>query len=193
MKLKITTVFILFIILFITVLGKALYIQVINRDKLIAYSESQIVRKTKIYPKRGYILDRNEAPLAINIQKYNLFTFVKNEKKLISELKKLNKILPDINVKKIISRVRKRKKFTWIKREVELNEDQVKAIKKFESVLVESKSSRFYPNHELLAQTLGFVGIDNDGLAGLEYEFNEKLQGEPEIYKYFKDAKGRHS
>ncbi|MAX65912.1 MAG: hypothetical protein CME66_03150 [Halobacteriovoraceae bacterium] len=191
MKLKITTVFILFIILFITVLGKALYIQVINRDKLIAYSESQIVRKTKIYPKRGYILDRNEAPLAINIQKYNLFTFVKNEKKLISELKKLNKILPDINVKKIISRVRKRKKFTWIKREVELNEDQVKAIKKFESVLVESKSSRFYPNHELLAQTLGFVGIDNDGLAGLEYEFNEKLQGEPEIYKYFKDAKGR--
>jgi cell division protein FtsI (penicillin-binding protein 3) len=191
MKAKITGVFLFFIIVYVTILGKAMYVQVINRDKLIAYSESQIVRKTKIYPKRGYILDRNDSPLAINIQKYNLFTFVKKEKNLINELKSLDKIIPSINITRIIKQIKTRKKFTWIKREIELDETQVTEIKKFKNIFIESKSSRFYPNHELLGQTLGFVGIDNDGLAGIEYQFNDDLQGQAEIYKYLKDAKGR--
>ena len=72
MKIKITSIFLFFIIAFTAILAKALYVQVLNRDKLIAYSESQVVRKTKIYPKRGYILDRNENPLAINVQKYKI-------------------------------------------------------------------------------------------------------------------------
>ncbi len=191
MKFKITSIFLFLSLLFISVIGKALYIQVVNRDKLIAYSESQMVRKTKIYPKRGYILDRNDNPLAINIQKYNLFTFVKKEENLKQELKQLKKIVPSISLDRILKSIKTRKKFTWIKREIELSKKQVKEIKKFKSILLETKSSRFYPNHELLSQVLGFVGIDNDGLAGIEYEFNDKLQGDPEIYKYFRDAKGR--
>ncbi len=191
MKIKITSIFLLFVALYVTILGKAMYVQVLNRDKLLAYSESQIVRKTKIYPKRGYILDRNEHPLAINIQKYNLFTFAKDVNALTRELKTLKNIIPTINIDKIEKQVRDRKRFTWIKREIKLSDEQLVKIKEFKNILWESKSSRFYPNHELLAQALGFVGIDNNGLAGIEYAFNEELQGEPEIYKYFKDAKGR--
>ena len=63
--------------------------------------------------------------------------------------------------------VKKRKKFTWIKREIELSKKQVERIKLLKTISIENRSSRFYPNHELLAQTLGFVGIDNDGLGGL--------------------------
>ncbi len=191
MKAKITVSFFLFVILFTAVIGKAFYIQVLSRDKLIAYSESQLIRKTKIYPKRGFILDRNENPLAINIQKYNLFTFAKDQKKLSKEMFELDKVLPRIKVKEILKKAKSRNKFTWIARDIELTKKQVEAIKKLETVQLESRSSRFYPNHELLAQTLGFVGIDNDGLAGIEYTFNEQLKGEPVIHKYFKDAKGR--
>lgn len=179
------------IFLYTLVLGKAIYVQVINRDKLIAYSESQIVRTSKVYPKRGHILDRNENPLAINVRKFNLFTFVKDEELLQKELYELDEIVPEIKVKKIIEKSKKRKKFTWIARNIELKSDQIKKIKKFKSITLESKSSRFYPNHELSAQLLGFVGIDNDGLAGLEYQYNDKLKGEPEIHKYLRDAKGR--
>jgi cell division protein FtsI (penicillin-binding protein 3) len=191
MKRKITGIFVVFIFLYVTVIGKALYIQVLNRDKLLAYSESQIVRSTKVYPKRGYILDRNENPLAINVQKYNLFTFVKDKTAVKKELKTLKKLVSKIRYKKVLNSISKRKKFTWIAREIELDEKQVQEIKKYKNIFIESRSSRFYPNHELLAQTLGFVGIDNDGLAGIEYQFNDDLQGEPEIYKYLKDAKGR--
>lgn len=191
MKNKITATFIFFVVLFSAVLTKSLYIQVINRDKLIAYSESQIVRKTKIYPKRGYILDREGNPLAINVQKYNLFTFVKDEVQLLKELRELKKIVPTIDTEKIAGRIKTRKKFTWIKREIELTDEQLNEVKKLKAISVESRSSRFYPNHELLSQVLGFVGIDNDGLAGIEYQFNDVLKGQPEIYKYFRDAKGR--
>lgn len=191
MKAKITTVFVFFIVLYAVALSKALYIQVINRDKLIAYSDSQIVRKTKVYPKRGYISDRHGNPLAVNIQKYNLFTFAKDTKKLKKELSSLKNLIPNINVDKILKSAHKRKKFTWIKREIEINDAAVKKIKSFKTILLENKLSRFYPNHELAAQILGFVGIDNDGLGGIEYSFNDQLKGEPEIYKYFRDAKGR--
>ena len=191
MKIKITGIFLLFVLVYTVILGKALYVQVLNRDKLLAYSESQIVRETKIYPKRGYILDRNENPLAINVQKYNIFTFAKDEKKIEEELKILKQALPKLDTDQILAKAKKRKRFTWIKREIKLTDEQVSLIKDLKSIQLESQSSRFYPNHELLAQTLGFVGIDNNGLAGIEYGFNEKLQGEPEIYKYFRDAKGR--
>lgn len=177
--------------LYVTVAAKAFYVQVINKNKLMAYSDSQILRKTKIYPKRGFILDRNNNPLAVNVQKFNLFTFIKNKKKLRKELEKLKKIIPNLNYKKILKRIEKRKKFTWIAREISLKSKQVLQIKQFKSITVESRSSRFYPNNELLAQTLGFVGIDNDGLAGIEYQFNDELKGQPVIHKYYKDAKGR--
>ncbi len=190
-KTKLTGIFFLFLLLFMMVIGKAFYVQVLNRKKLIAYSESQIMRETKIYPKRGFILDRNNNPLAINVQRYNLFTFVKNENLLIRELKELDKIVPSINITSVVQKIKKRKKFTWIKREIELSKDQIAKIKKFKNIFLENKSSRFYPNHELLSQAIGFVGIDNKGLAGLEYEYNADLQGEPEIHKYFRDAKGR--
>ena len=94
MKNKLLFVFSLMCFLFVAVIAKAFYVQVVTSDKLIAYSKSQTMRTTKIYPKRGFILDRNENPLAINIQKYDLFTFVKDEKKFSQELKVLEKILP---------------------------------------------------------------------------------------------------
>lgn len=179
------------VFLYFAVIAKAFYIQVVNKDKLIAYSESQTVRKIKIYPKRGHILDRNKNPLAINIRQYNLFTFIKDKKKLKKEMRQLKKIIPSLNYSKILRAINKRNKFTWIGRKIDLTEGQVKSIKKFKSILVETISSRLYPHHSLLAQTLGFVGIDNNGLSGIEYSFNKELQGEAEIYKYFKDAKGR--
>lgn len=191
MKNKILFIFLGMTFLYIAVAAKAFYVQVVNKNKLMAYSDSQILRKTKIYPKRGFILDRNENPLAINVQRFNLFTFVKNKKKLKKELKELKKIIPNLNYTKILKRIEKRKKFTWIAREVSLKPKQVAQIKKFKNITLESRSSRFYPNNELLAQTLGFVGIDNDGLAGIEYEFNDELKGQPVIHKYYKDAKGR--
>lgn len=192
MKNKITFVYFMIAILFTAVVVKAFYVQIINSSKLMAYHNSQVVREVKIYPKRGHILDRSGNPLAINILKHNIFSFPKNTKSFTSKVQKMKKILPWLNAEKLIRKSLKRTgKFTWIARKANLTDKQIKELKKIEGIVVEGQSSRMYPNHELASQVLGFVGIDNDGLAGIEYQFNEKLKGVAQINKYYKDAKGR--
>ncbi len=188
---RVSRVFFLFVILFTVVLGKAFKVQVVDRDRLISKSKKQFFRQRKVYPKRGNIYDRNGSPLAINIQTYSIFTIPKSLKGNLKPFKKLSKIAPSLNYKKIKRKIRKRSKFTWISRKIELTKEQVTEIKKLNGIYLEAVPKRIYPNHELLSQTLGFVGIDNAGLSGIEYAFDKELKGEPTIIKYVRDNKGR--
>ena len=79
-KKRIIFVFICFCLFFLIILFKAFYIQIVNNDKLIEYSQSQTLRQFKVYPHRGNIYDRNMAPLAINIQTYSIFAIPKFKK-----------------------------------------------------------------------------------------------------------------
>jgi cell division protein FtsI (penicillin-binding protein 3) len=191
MKNKILATFIVLLALYAAVIVKAFKVQVFDREKLIAYSQSQALRVVKTYPRRGSILDRNGNPLAINVKKYNIFYIPKESNKLKSEVRKLVKTVPGFSFNELYKKLKSRKKYTWIKRQVELTDDQVKKLKGLNQIFIESQSSRIYPNHDLLAQTLGFVGIDNDGLGGIEYQFNKSLKGQAQVKKYYKDAKGR--
>lgn len=192
MKSRIFITFIVFCFLFAVVVSKAFYIQVVNKSKLLAYAKSQFIREVKEYPNRGNILDRNGNPLAINVHVYNVFTIPKNKNaEFYQQLKALSKIVPELSYQKLRSAVKKRNKYTWLGRKIKLSEDQLKKIKKLEGVFVESHTQRVYPNRELLAQTIGFVGIDNTGLAGIENSMNAELKGKPQVVKYIRDAKGR--
>jgi cell division protein FtsI (penicillin-binding protein 3) len=188
---KLAISFFAFLFLFLVVASKAFYVQVIKREKLLAYASSQFERTTKIFPKRGLILDREGRALAINIRRYNIFTIPKDRKPRIRHYRELVRAIPALQLNKFWPSVRKRKKFTWVARNISLTKEQVEKVKEVPDVFVEEENSRFYPNHELAANILGFVGVDNTGLSGLEYSLNKELQGEAVILKYFKDAKGR--
>lgn len=178
--------------MFLAVIFRAAQVQILNRHKLITYSNSQVKREVKSYPQRGHILDRNGSPLAINIKSYDLFTYPKGGDETLRRLEQLEKIVPQLNFPKLKrSAVKRKGKFTWLGRKVAINEQQLELLKSMKDITVRKQMSRLYPNHELLAQTLGFVGIDNDGLSGIEYSFNEKLKGKAVIERYSKDAKGR--
>ncbi|MFP5385434.1 MAG: penicillin-binding protein [Bacteriovoracia bacterium] len=192
MKNRIFFSFLVFCFLFAVVVSKAFYIQVVNKAKLLSYAKSQFIREVKEYPNRGNIVDRNGNPLAINVHVYNVFTIPKNKNaEFYQELKQLSNIVPELQYQKLASLVKKRNKYTWLGRKIRLSEEQVKKIKKLDGIFVESHTERVYPNRELLAQTLGFVGVDNTGLAGLENSLNAELKGKPQVVKYIRDAKGR--
>jgi cell division protein FtsI (penicillin-binding protein 3) len=189
-KLKISFGF--FIIFFGLVLTKAFYLQVINKEPLLAYGKSQYVREIKEYPFRGNIYDRHKNPLAINVYSYNIFSFPRPlEKKYREQISKLLKIVPELSAQNIWGKIKNRRKYTWLAREIKLKEAQVRAIKKLDAIFVESLGKRLYPHGSLLSQSLGFVGIDNSGLAGLERTFNSDLRGKAQITRYLRDAKGR--
>ena len=172
---KIFFIFVVFAALFFLLLCRAFQLQVINRKELIAYSESQTLRTSKVYPFRGNIYDRNGSPLAINIQTYSIFTIPKNVKGGIRYYKKLADIVPKLSFSKIKKKLFNRKRYTWLARKITLTKEQVERIKKLQGIYIESVPKRLYPNHELLSQVLGFTGIDNNGLAGLEYLFDNNL------------------
>ena len=192
MKNRIFFSFIVFCFLFAVVVSKAFYIQVVNKARLLTYAKSQFIREVKEYPNRGNILDRNGNPLAINVHVYNIFTIPKNKNgNFYEQLRKLSKIVPELPYQKLRNLVQKRNRYTWLGRKVNLTDTQLKKIKKLDGIFFESHSQRVYPNHDLLAQTLGYVGIDNTGLAGMEHSLNSELKGKPQVVKYIRDAKGR--
>jgi len=172
------------------VIVTSFYRQVINSDKLLSYSNQQILRTSTVYPKRGNIYDRHGSPLAINLKTYSIFALPKQIKEK-NIYRKLAKLIPSLSYQKVIKKLRGRKRYTWLARKIVLTEQQILKIKRVKGIYIESVPKRFYPNHELLSQTLGFVGTDNTGLSGLEYRYDKDLRGSPRIVKYHKDAKGR--
>ncbi len=192
MKNRIFFSFLVFCFLFAVVISKAFYIQVVNKQKLLTYAKSQFIREVKEYPNRGNILDRNGSPLAINVHVYNLFTIPKvKDADFYKQLKGLSQVVPQLTYPKLKQLVQKRTRYTWLARKVTLTESQLQKIKKLDGIFVESHSERVYPNRELMSQTLGFVGVDNTGLAGIEHSLNKELKGKPQVVKYIRDAKGR--
>jgi cell division protein FtsI/penicillin-binding protein 2 len=120
-----------------------------------------------------------------------LFTIPKNISNKRKVYKKLASIVPKLNYQYITKKVSKRKGYTWLARKIKLDPNQVQGIKDLKGVYIESVPKRIYPNHDVMANVLGFVGIDNTGLAGIEYLFNDELKGNPLVVKYLRDAKGR--
>ena len=173
-----------------TVLVRAFFLQVIKKDELNAYSKSQTIRETLIYPNRANILDRNEKPLAINISSYSIFVLPK-EIKSSRTLDTLFKIIHGKRGSSYKDKVKGRLKFTWLERQISLTDSQVKRAKQLQGVYLEKSVKRFYPNGKIMSQLVGAVGVDNKGLSGVEFLFDQKLRGNPKRLKYVKDAKGR--
>ena len=170
--------------------GRAFKLQVIDRKNLLQRSSDQIFREVRNYPGRGYIYDREGTPLALNVRTYSIFTIPKKGK-YDDSYRKLSKIIPQISYRKIRGSIYKRSRYTWLARKIELTDEQVEKVRKLRGIYIDSVPKRLYPNQELAAQILGFVGIDNIGLSGLEYQYNKELRGKPQVVKYVKDAKGR--
>ncbi len=190
-KNRIIFVFTCFCLFFLFVLGKAFKVQLVDAGDLIGRANSQFLRQATVYPKRGNIYDREGNPLALNVQTYSIFTIPKSTNGDKSVYKKLSKIIPEISYKETITAVNKRKRFTWIGRKLRLSKEQVEEVKTLKGIFIEGVPERVYPNHELLAQTLGFVGLDNSGLSGLEHLYDKELKGNPVQLKYTIDNKGR--
>lgn len=179
-----------FALCFGVIVLKAFRLQVIDKDILLSKYSKQIFRERKVYPNRGNILDRDNNPLAINRKTYSIFA-IPSQVEMKSGINSLAKVIDSVNANELRRKLKKRNRFTWIARKIQLKDEQVKAIKSLKGLYIEQVPKRFYPNGSLLSQTLGFVGVDNKGLAGIEHSMDKELIGGPKIIKFIKDAKGR--
>ena len=126
--------------------------------------------------RRGSIFDSMQNELAISIDSVSI-GIKPEEIKNISKTALLLEPFLGLSSGEIVKSIQKnqRKSFFWLKRK--LNKDIVPRIKalKLSGVEIRIEPSRFYPHKNLAPSVLGFVGIDNEGLAGLEFQYNDDL------------------
>ena len=189
---RIKIVFIIIVLLLLLIIGRVLFIQIVDYEKLEVLANDLWSRDLPLEANRGLILDRNGKVLADNLTTTSLVLIPNQIKDKDLTSKKLAEIL-NVSVEEMDKHVKKETSIERVHPEgrrlsFEIA-DRINNLK-LPGVYLVKEAKRYYPYNELLSHVLGYVGIDNQGLSGLELEYNKYLMGENGAIKYFSDAKG---
>ena len=190
MRLRVALIGLLFLGLLCTVFGRAIYLQVVMRDRLRGMAEEQYVRAMDIPAKRGDIYDRRGVPLAQSVEVDSIWV----DPSLVPDLRVASRLLArklHLDFDDVYARLQRGRRFAWVKRRVSEKEAQAVRATELPGLGFTREPQRFYPQRELAGQVLGMVGTDGKGLEGLELAFNDELTGAGAQLAGFRDAKGR--
>lgn len=174
----------------LVLVGRLVHLQIIQHDRLAAQSDKQFLRTVEITSGRGNIYDRNRNQLATNIRVESVYADPKSVADKTATARILARVL-ELNPQAVLKKLKSNRHFVWIKRKSELN--AVEKLKQLDLVGVGfiAETKRYYPKRKLAASTLGFVGLDNQGLAGIEHFHHAVLKGRVQRTVLEKDARGR--
>ena len=185
-------ILLIFSSILLVIVLRVFYVQVVDYKKLSTLASDLWSRNLPIESSRGRILDRNGVVLADNITTTSLVLIpnqIKNKKEVTEKLAEILGVSFDEmkeHVYKETSIERVHPEGRRLSYEVA---DKIEALN-FDGVYLVKESKRYYPYEEMLSHVLGYVGIDNQGLSGIELQYDDYLTGENGAIKYFSDAKG---
>lgn len=189
---RIKLVFGLVVVVFLLVIIRVFYIQVIEYEKLNTLAESLWSRNLPVQADRGKILDRNGNEIAGNETTSTLVLIpnqIKNKEEVATNLANIL----GVSYEEMYKHVSKRTSIERVHPEGrDLSYETADKINKFgyDGVYLLKETKRYYKYGETLAHVIGYVGIDNQGLSGLELLYNDYLTGVDGSIKYFSDGKG---
>jgi cell division protein FtsI (penicillin-binding protein 3) len=178
-------------LLFLTVVGRAFYLQILQHEELIKKAEKQHRHRVELTPARGSILDRNGTPLAESIHMDSCYAEPRRIKDVEGTAAVLAPIL-GLPRQELVARLSVNKSFTWVERW--LSPETAKRIKnmKLPGIGFAPESKRFYPNLETAAHVIGFTGRDPNGLEGIELKYDSTILGNTGYMVTERDALGRN-
>lgn len=189
---RIKIMLLLFGFVLLMVILKVFYVQVFDYKKLSNLASDLWSRNLPIEASRGRILDRNGVVLADNVTTTSLVLVpnqIKNKKEVCEKLAEVLNVSYD-EMKKHVFKNTSIERVHPIGRRLSYEiADKIETLQ-FDGVYLLKEVKRYYPYKTLLAHVLGYVGIDNQGLSGLELQYDKYLTGEAGAIKYFSDAKG---
>ncbi|MBD1224627.1 stage V sporulation protein D [Virgibacillus halodenitrificans] len=192
-KKRIVTVFLFGLIFFVIINVRLGYVQFVIGDELMAKASDLWTRDIVFESERGLILDSEGEVLAENVSAPSIVVIPRQIKDPQETSEKLSKIL-QVETKKVYENITQNKSSVTIRPAgIKISEEQEIAIRGLDmaGVYLAKDSKRHYPNGDDLSHVLGFAGIDNQGLMGLELFYDEKLSGEKGRLSFYSDAKGR--
>ena len=189
---RIKLILIFFLSFFVVIFFKVVYIEMVDYKKLVSLATDLWSRDLPIEANRGLILDRNGVVLADNITTTSL-VLVPNQIKNKEEVTSVLADILNVSYEEMKNHVYKHTSIERVHPEgrrlsYEIA-DKINSYN-FSGVYLVKESKRYYPYGETLSHVLGYVGIDNQGLGGIELQYDKYLTGENGAIKYFSDAKG---
>ena len=159
--------------------ARLVYLQTIARDDLVARAERQRNRTIKAPAERGEILDRRGRVLATSADADSVFAVpsdIADQAKTVAQLCRALRDCTSRERQMLLGRLGQGA-WSWVRRQVSPEESRRLAGLKLDGIGFLKESRRFYPKNELAAHLVGYVGIDNMGLAGLEAAYDAQIRG----------------
>jgi cell division protein FtsI (penicillin-binding protein 3) len=175
---------------FTLIVGRMFQLQVLEKEQLYKLAAQQHHIQIPLVPKRGVIYDRKENELAVSIEVDSVYADSKKVVDVERATRDLASIL-QIDREELRQKLRSRRSFEWIQRKISPKETgEIKALR-LAGIHMLKENRRFYPNSQLAAHVVGFVGLDSKGLEGVEFQYDAMLNGNSHVWTLSRDALGR--
>jgi cell division protein FtsI (penicillin-binding protein 3) len=175
----------LFLVWAIAISTRLFWLQIVHHHEYVERAQKQQQRTFEVAPRRGVLYDRNLHDLAMTVQVDSFYadpSEIDNKPLAARQLAAIVHTDPEDNQtteEQILNRLDTGGRFAWIARRVSGDTSaKVKALN-MKGIYTQKEFQRFYPDNEIAAQVLGYVGVDDTGLGGLEQKFEPRLHGVP--------------
>jgi cell division protein FtsI (penicillin-binding protein 3) len=171
-------------------LGRLAYLQLFRYNEYYARAQHQQQVIVEIGARRAEIFDRNLNPLAMSVPVDSCFAIPSEigDPRMVARL--LSKVL-EVPPEEIATRLATSHSFVWIARKLPPNKAERIAAMNLRGIYFQREGARFYPKRELAAHVLGYVGMDDKGLGGLEYSLDDHIRSKPGKMLILADAHRR--
>ncbi|MDA1183913.1 MAG: penicillin-binding protein [Acidobacteria bacterium] len=174
--------------------ARLVYLQIGQHAELTERAERQQLRTVETTARRGDILDRNGRVLAYSVEADSIYAVPTEIDNPAAAAAALCLALADCGPEEketLTERFTRDRAFAYVRRQVSPDDARRVADLDLEGVGFMKENRRFYPNKDLAAQVLGYVGIDNTGLRGIEAAYNTVVSGQPGTVLIQTDARRR--
>ena len=190
-RLRASLIFFFLFIFLLTLTIRLAYLQIIKSAELQEKVQNRW-KPVKIEPQRGIIYDRRMRKLAVSLSLSSLYAFpkkIENKEEIAERLSPVLKKTPS----QILDRLNKEKNFLWLERKMPKDSaEEIKEIGISNGIGLTEEPKRLYPKGTLACHLLGFVGLDDQGLEGIELFYNQYIKGTPGWLLSARDARGRN-
>jgi cell division protein FtsI (penicillin-binding protein 3) len=178
-----------FLLWAMAICGRLFWLQIARHQEFVERAQKQQQRTFEVAPRRGVLFDRNLHELAMTVQADSIYAVPpeiedkKTAAHLLAALVHTDPADAQTTEDQIDDRLENGHSFAWVARrvtpEVAAAVRQLIAAQGMKGIYFQKEFQRFYPDNEIAAQVLGYVGVDDNGLGGLEQKFENQLHGVP--------------
>ena len=177
------------VVAFIMIIVRLVNLQVLQAAELTLKADRQHQKNVTLEGARGTIYDRNSKVLAMNMEVPSVFGVPVSLNPTMTA-RSLSSVL-HVKAAEIEKKLKQEKHFVWLARKLEPEQGRRLERLSLDGVGVVMEGRRFYPKGPLLSHVLGFAGMDDRGLEGVELRYEQYLRGEKRAVVLQRDALGR--